>query len=182
MKLKYWAAVLALLTLCACAAQETTPPVTPDPPAVEDEATTPPVEEQEVEELPIEIVPSTPLEPLPAEIAWSETVEEDLIEDVVSYAYTLPVFSGFPGAEAVNAYYQGRLMDLQNYALDTVFSETASRHCVATVTGGFTVDGLKEGRLQVTYTVTADYSEGEAGTAASTDYFDLESGENVTLE
>ena len=107
---------------------------------------------------------------------------EEGIEDSVGYSYVLPVFSGFDGAQAVTDFYNALLSEMDAYARETVYETAQARHCVASVFGSYSLDGVRDNQLRVTYTVTADYAEGEDVTSTRTDAFDLTTGEHLLLE
>lgn len=181
-------AALAVLLLSACQkapADPVAPPVT-DTQTTQTDTAPEPGDEQEIEEIPTEIVPATdsasPLEPVPAEITATDNTVEEGIEDSVGYSYVLPVFSGFDGAQAVTDFYAALLTEMDAYARETVYETAQARHCVASVLGSYTLDGVRDNQLRVTYTVTADYAEGEDVTSTRTDAFDMTTGEHLLME
>ena len=111
-RIAIFAALAALLLLTACqktpAADPVAPPVT-DTQTTQTDTAPEPGDEEEIEEIPTQVVPSTdsasPLEPVPAEITATGNTVEEGIEDSVGYSYVLPVFSGFDGAQAVTDFY-----------------------------------------------------------------------------
>lgn len=181
-------AALAVLLLSACQkapADPVAPPV-PDTQTTQTDTAPEPGNDQEIEEIPTEIVPATdsasPLEPVPAGITATDNTVEEGIEDSVGYSYVLPVFSGFDGAQAVTDFYNALLTEMDAYARETVYETAQARHCVASVLGSYTLDGVRDNQLRVTYTVTADYAEGEDVTSTRTDAFDLTTGEHLLME
>ena len=123
-------AALAVLLLSACQkapADPVAPPVT-DTQTTQTDTAPEPGDEEEIEEIPTQVVPSTdsasPLEPVPAEITATDNTVEEGIEDSVGYSYVLPVFSGFDGAQAVTDFYNALLPEMDAYARETVY-ETA---------------------------------------------------------
>ena len=185
-------AALAVLLLSACQkapADPVAPPVT-DTQTTQTDTAPDPGDEEEIEEIPTQVVPSTdsaspsasPLEPVPAEITATDNTVEEGIEDSVGYSYVLPVFSGFDGAQAVTDFYNALLAEMDAYARETVYETAQARHCVASVLGSYSLDGVRDNQLRVTYTVTADYAEGEDATSTRTDAFDLTTGEHLLLE
>ena len=94
----------------------------------------------------------------------------------------VPVFSGFDGAQAVTDFYNALLTEMDAYARETVYETAQARHCVASVLGSYSLDGVRDNQLRVTYTVTADYAEGEDATSTRTDAFDMTTGEHLLLE
>ena len=117
-----------------------------------------------------------------AEITATDNTVEEGIEDSVGYSYVLPVFSGFDGAQAVTDFYNALLTEMDAYARETVYETAQARHCVASVLGSYSLDGVRDNQLRVTYTVTADYAEGEDATSTRTDAFDMTTGEHLLLE
>lgn len=192
-RIAIFAALAALLLLTACqktpAADPVAPPVT-DTQTTQTDTAPEPGDDQEVEEIPTQVVPSTdsaspsvsPLEPVPAEITATDNTVEEGIEDSVGYSYVLPVFSGFDGAQAVTDFYNALLPEMDAYARETVYETAQARHCVASVLGSYSLDGVRDNQLRVTYTVTADYAEGEDATSTRTDAFDMTTGEHLLLE
>ena len=188
-RIAIFAALAALLLLTACqkapAADLVTPPLT-DTQTTQTDTAPEPGDEEEIEEIPTQVVPSTdsasPLEPVPAEITATDNTVEEGIEDSVGYSYVLPVFSGFDGAQAVTDFYNALLAEMDAYARETVYETAQARHCVASVLGSYSLDGVRDNQLRVTYTVTADYAEGEDATSTRTDAFDLTTGEHLLLE
>lgn len=192
-RIAIFAALAALLLLTACqktpAADPVAPPVT-DTQTTQTDTAPEPGDEEEIEEIPTQVVPSTdsaspsasPLEPVPAEITATDNTVEEGIEDSVGYSYVLPVFSGFDGAQAVTDFYAALLTEMDAYARETVYETAQARHCVASVLGSYSLDGVRDNQLRVTYTVTADYAEGEDATSTRTDAFDLTTGEHLLLE
>lgn len=188
-RIAIFAALAALLLLTACqktpAADPVAPPVT-DTQTTQTDTAPDPGDDQEIEEIPTEIVPSTdsasPLEPVPAGITATDNTVEEGIEDSVGYSYVLPVFSGFDGAQAVTDFYNALLTEMDAYARETVYETAQARHCVASVFGSYTLDGVRDNQLRVTYTVTADYAEGEDVTSTRTDAFDMTTGEHLLME
>ena len=189
-RIAIFAALAALLLLTAC---QKTPAADPVAPPVTDTQTTTDTttqadtgDEEEIEEIPTQVVPSTdsasPLEPVPAEITATDNTVEEGIEDSVGYSYVLPVFSGFDGAQAVTDFYAALLTEMDAYARETVYETAQARHCVASVLGSYSLDGVRDNQLRVTYTVTADYAEGEDATSTRTDAFDMTTGEHLLLE
>lgn len=188
-RIAIFAVLAALLLLTAC---QKTPAADPVAPSVTDTQTTQtdtapePGDEEEIEEIPTQVVPSTdsasPLEPVPAEITATDNTVEEGIEDSVGYSYVLPVFSGFDGAQAVTDFYNALLTEMDAYARETVYETAQARHCVASVLGSYSLDGVRDNQLRVTYTVTADYAEGEDATSTRTDAFDMTTGEHLLLE
>lgn len=185
-------AALAVLLLSACQkapADPVAPPVT-DTQTTQTDTAPEPGDEEEIEEIPTQVVPSTdsaspsasPLEPVPAEITATDNTVEEGIEDSVGYSYVLPVFSGFDGAQAVTDFYNALLTEMDAYARETVYETAQARHCVASVLGSYSLDGVRDNQLRVTYTVTADYAEGEDATSTRTDAFDMTTGEHLLLE
>ena len=181
-------AALAVLLLSACQkapADPVAPPVT-DTQTTQTDTAPEPGDEEEIEEIPTQVVPSTdsasPLEPVPAEITATDNTVEEGIEDSVGYSYVLPVFSGFDGAQAVTDFYNALLTEMDAYARETVYETAQARHCVASVLGSYSLDGVRDNQLRVTYTVTADYAEGEDATSTRTDAFDLTTGEHLLME
>ena len=192
-RIAIFAALAALLLLTACqktpAADPVAPPVT-DTQTTQTDTAPEPGDEEEIEEIPTQVVPSTdsaspsasPLEPVPAEISATDNTVEEGIEDSVGYSYVLPVFSGFDGAQAVTDFYAALLTEMDAYARETVYETAQARHCVASVLGSYSLDGVRDNQLRVTYTVTADYAEGEDATSTRTDAFDMTTGEHLLLE
>lgn len=181
-------AALAVLLLSACQkapADPVAPPVT-DTQTTQTDTAPDPGDDQEIEEIPTQVVPATdsasPLEPVPAGISATDNTVEEGIEDSVGYSYVLPVFSGFDGAQAVTDFYNALLTEMDAYARETVYVTAQARHCVASVFGSYTLDGVRDNQLRVTYTVTADYAEGEDATSTRTDAFDMTTGEHLLLE
>ena len=181
-------AALAALLLSACQkapADPVAPPVT-DTQTTQTDTAPEPGDEEEIEEIPTQVVPATdsasPLEPVPAGITATDNTVEEGIEDSVGYSYVLPVFSGFDGAQAVTDFYNALLPEMDAYARETVYETAQARHCVASVLGSYSLDGVRDNQLRVTYTVTADYAEGEDVTSTRTDAFDLTTGEHLLLE
>ena len=181
-------AALAVLLLSACQkapADPVAPPVT-DTQTTQTDTAPDPGDDQEIEEIPTQIVPATdsasPLEPVPAGITATDNTVEEGIEDSVGYSYVLPVFSGFDGAQAVTDFYNALLTEMDAYARETVYETAQARHCVASVLGSYSLDGVRDNQLRVTYTVTADYAEGEDVTSTRTDAFDMTTGEHLLLE
>ena len=185
-------AALAVLLLSACQkapADPVAPPVT-DTQTTQTDTAPEPGDEEEIEEIPTQVVPSTdsaspsasPLEPVPAEVTATDNTVEEGIEDSVGYSYVLPVFSGFDGAQAVTDFYNALLTEMDAYARETVYETAQARHCVASVLGSYSLDGVRDNQLRVTYTVTADYAEGEDATSTRTDAFDMTTGEHLLLE
>lgn len=177
--------VLALALLAGCTQ---TPPATPETPVASEDTTQSdpvvetPEETPEVDELPIEINPASPLEPIPAGLTYDDNTVEGLVEDSVGYAYTLPVFSGTDGSEAMTQFYTDLLPELETYAKETVYLEAMDRHTVVSVFGSYTVDGVQDGALLVSYEVRAEYGEGDPVTSSRTDRFDLTTGEHLSME
>lgn len=188
-RIAIFAALAVLLLLTACqktpAADPVAPPVT-DTQTTQTDTAPDPGDEEEIEEIPTQVVPSTdsasPLEPVPAEITATDNTVEEGIEDSVGYSYVLPVFSGFDGAQAVTDFYNALLTEMDAYARETVYETAQARHCVASVLGSYSLDGVRDNQLRVTYTVTADYAEGEDATSTRTDAFDMTTGEHLLLE
>lgn len=192
-RIAIFAALAALLLLTACqktpAADPVAPPVT-DTQTTQTDTAPDPGDEEEIEEIPTQVVPSTdsaspsasPLEPVPAEVTATDNTVEEGIEDSVGYSYVLPVFSGFDGAQAVTDFYNALLTEMDAYARETVYETAQARHCVASVLGSYSLDGVRDNQLRVTYTVTADYAEGEDATSTRTDAFDMTTGEHLLLE
>ena len=192
-RIAIFAALAALLLLTACqktpAAEPVAPPVT-DTQTTQTDTAPEPSDEEEIEEIPTQVVPPTdsaspsasPLEPVPAEITATDNTVEEGIEDSVGYSYVLPVFSGFDGAQAVTDFYNALLTEMDAYARETVYETAQARHCVASVLGSYSLDGVRDNQLRVTYTVTADYAEGEDATSTRTDAFDMTTGEHLLLE
>lgn len=192
-RIAIFAALAALLLLTACqnppAADPVAPPVT-DTQTTQTDTAPEPGDEEEIEEIPTQVVPSTdsaspsasPLEPVPAEITATDNTVEEGIEDSVGYSYVLPVFSGFDGAQAVTDFYNALLTEMDAYARETVYETAQARHCVASVFGSYSLDGVRDNQLRVTYTVTADYAEGEDATSTRTDAFDMTTGEHLLME
>ena len=181
-------AALAVLLLSACQkapADPVAPPVT-DTQTTQTDTAPDPGDDQEIEEIPTQVVPSTdsasPLEPVPAGITATDNTVEEGIEDSVGYSYVLPVFSGFDGAQAVTDFYNALLTEMDAYARETVYETAQARHCVASVFGSYSLDGVRDNQLRVTYTVTADYAEGEDVTSTRTDAFDMTTGEHLLME
>ena len=186
-RIAIFAALAALLLLSACEkapAEPAAPPV-PDSQTTTDTAPDP-GDDQEIEEIPTEIVPSTddaaPLEPVPAEISATDNTVEEGIEDSVGYSYALPVFAGFDGAQAVTDFYNALLPEMDAYARETVYDTAQERHCVGSVFGSYRLDGVRDNQLLVNYTVTVEYSEGEGSTSTRTDSFDMTTGEHLKME
>ena len=176
---------LALLTGCSQKATQTpTPPTTvveesaqPDTPIDTTEET------PEVDEIPIEINPdASPLEPVPAGLSYTDHTVEGLVEDTVGYTFALPVFSGTDGSEAMTQFYTDLLPEMETYAKETVYLEAMDRHTVVSVFGSYTVDGVQDGALVVSYEVRAEYGEGDPVTSSRTDHFDLTTGEHLLME
>lgn len=179
--------VLALALLAGCSQKSTKAPTPPTTAAEETTQPDTPVETTEetpeVEEMPIEINPETsPMEPIPAELTCTDNPVEGLVEDTVGYLYTLPVFSGTDGAEAMTQFYQDLLPEMENYAQETVYLEAMDRHTVVSVSGGYTVRGVQDGALVVSYEIKAEYGEGDPVISSRTDHFDLASGEHLKME
>lgn len=181
--------ILALALLTGCTQDSPAAPVSPGP--VEETtqsdtaAETPhesPAETPEVDQIPIEILPDAALEPVPADLSWTDNPVEGLVEDTVGYAYQLPVFSGLHCADAITGFYSDLLPELENYARETVYLEAMDRHTVVSVYGTYTVEGVRDNQLVVSYEVRAEYSEGDPVVSARTDYFDLETGEHRSME
>ena len=181
-------AALAALLLSACQKAPADPVALPVTDTQTTQTDTAPEsgDEEEIEEIPTQVVPSTtdasPLEPVPAEITATDNTVEEGIEDSVGYSYVMPVFSGFDGAQAVTDFYNALLPEMDAYARETVYETSQARHCVASVLGSYSLDGVRDNQLRVTYTVTADYAEGEDATSTRTDAFDMTTGEHLLLE
>lgn len=179
--------ILALALLTGCAQEA---PSTPETPATSVEETTVPETAPEtsealpeVDELPIEINPdASPLEPVPAELSCADQTVEGLVEDTVGYTFALPVFSGTDGSEAMTQFYTDLLPEMETYAKETVYLEAMDRHTVVSVFGSYTVDGVQDGALLVSYEVRAEYGEGDPVTSSRTDHFDLTTGEHLSME
>lgn len=181
--------ILALALLSGCGREA---PAAPDLSGTVEETTQPnvstqtPEETPEVEEIPITINPdsaeSGPLEPVPAEVTATDDVVEGLVEDAVGYSFALPVFSGADGADAMTQFYKELIPELEFYVQDTVYSKAMELHTVASVYGSYTLDGVQDGALVVSYEVRAEYSDHDPVTSSRTDHFDLTTGEHLMME
>ena len=170
-----------ILLLTACGKQEELPivpeEVTPAP-APAETADVPAAEvpmEIVIPELPEETVIETNGEP----VSYTSAAVEGLVEDTVGYTFEVPTFD-VPGAEAIRTYYEELAAHLEGYTKETVYTEAASRACIASVYGYVTEATLDGDVLTVTYVFECDYSDTEESTEnVRTDAFSAATGEKA---
>ena len=163
--------ILALALLTGCAQEA---PSTPETPATSVEETTVP-ETARRRPKPCPRWTNSPLRSTPtprrwsrypAELSCADQTVEGLVEDTVGYTFALAVFSGTDGSEAMTQFYTDLLPEMETYAKETVYLEAMDRHTVVSVFGSYTVDGVQDGALLVSYEVRAEYGEGDPVTSS----------------
>ena len=168
-------AMLFLLTACA---KEELPVVTEEvlPAPVETETVETPVEENPIE---VVVPEETVIEAGGEAVSYTSATVEGLVEDTVGYTFEVPTFD-VEGAAAIYTYYHELAAHLEGYTKETVYTEAASRACIASVYG-YVTDAVLEGdALTVTYVFECDYSDTEESVEnVRTDSFCAASGEKV---
>lgn len=170
-----------ILLLTACGKTEevpAVPEVTEEVEIVEEVTATEPTVEVETVVVPEETVIETGGEP----VSYTSETVEGLVEDTVGYIFEVPVFT-VEGADDIRTYYEDLTAHLVRYTKETVYTEAASRACIASVYGSVTDAVLEDDVLTVTYAYECDFSDTEESVEnVRTDSFLAASGEKVETE
>ena len=112
-------------------------------------------------------------------VHYTSEMLEGLVEDTVGYTFEVPTFD-VAGAEAIRTYYHELAAHLESYTKETVYTEAASRACIASVYGYVTEATLDGDVLTVTYVYECDYSDTEESVEnVRTDAFSAATGEKL---
>lgn len=166
-----------ILLLTACGTPEEIPAAPEEVEVVEEVTATEPTVEVETvivdSDAPVQTVVSHGGEP----VSFTTEVLEGLVEDTIGYTFEVPAFA-VEGSEDIRAYYDELAAHLESYTKETVYTEAASRACIASVYG-YVTDAVLDGDvLTVTYVYECDFSDTEESVEnVRTDSFSATTGE-----
>ena len=175
------AALLAVLCLAGCSADEKTEMIGVTV-VTEKETVEAPVEEAPpVQEFEIEIEEELPEDLEPGEggsVAVPVEAVEGLVGDAVGYSFQKTAFTEFAASETMNQFYAELVDGLVNYANGAVNEKCLKENCIASVYGTVLRATLTGDTLDVQYECRVEYSNSEdAVVNLRTDSFNVQSGE-----